>query len=68
MGGRKTPVSLELNTDHVQWLQQMQQTYGLFDDAKALRVVLDYVIEEADPATIFGEVRCNHCRNVGNQD
>lgn len=68
MGGRKTELTLDLNNDHLQWLKSMQQTYGLFDTAKAVRVVLDYVMEEADPATIFEEVRCNHCRNVGNQD
>lgn len=68
MGGRKTGLNVDLNNDHLEWLKSMQQTYGLFDSAKAVRVVLDYVMEEVDPATIFEEVRCSHCRNVGNQD
>lgn len=68
MGGKKTQHPVELNKDHLEWLQNMQQTYGLFDTGKVLRVVLDYVMEEADPAVVFEEVRCNHCRNVGNQD
>ena len=61
MGGIKTSFSFDLNTDHVEWLQKMQQAHGIEDTDKALRIVLDYVMEEADPAVVFGEIRCNHC-------
>ena len=68
MGGIKTEHKVELNEDHVNWLQDMVEKYGLFDEGKALRIVLDYVMEEADQTTVFEEVRCNHCGSVPNQD
>ena len=68
MGGRKTQQEFELNDDHVAWLQEMTEKYGLFDEDKALRVVLDYVMEEAEQATVFENIRCNHCGDTSNQD
>jgi len=68
VGGIKTEHKLELNDDHAHWLQEMVEKYGLFDEGKALRIVLDYVMEEADQTTVFEEVRCNHCGSVPNQD
>ena len=46
----------------------MEEKYGLFDRGKALRIALDYVMEEADQTTVFEEIRCNRCTNVSNQD
>lgn len=68
MGGIKVSEKLEINKDHLDWLRQMAEEYGLFDVDKALRVVLDYAIQEGDQETIFTEVRCNHCGNTPNQD
>ena len=68
MGGRKTQQELELNDDHVAWLQEMTEKYGLFDEDKALRVVLDYVMEEAEQSTVFENIRCNRCGDTSNQD
>ncbi len=68
MGGRKTQQEFELNDDHVAWLQEMTEKYGLFDEDKALRVVLDYVMEEAEQSAVFENIRCNHCGDTSNQD
>ncbi len=68
MGGMKSEHKVELNEDHVNWLQDMVEKYGLFDEGKALRIVLDYVMEEADQTSVFEEIRCNHCGSVPNQD
>ena len=68
MGGRKTQQEFELNDDHVAWLQKMTEKYGLFDEDKALRVVLDYVMEETEQSTVFENLRCNHCGDTSNQD
>ena len=68
MGGRKTEYSIELHTDQLEWLKKMRLAYGLFDESKALRVILDYVMETADPSVIFEEIRCSHCHRVSNQD
>ncbi len=68
MGGIKVEHAFELNEDHVEWLKEMEEKYGLFDRGKALRIALDYVMEEADQTTVFEEIRCNRCTNVSNQD
>jgi hypothetical protein len=46
----------------------MAAKYALDDEGKALRIVLDYIREEADLSSVFEEVRCHHCDNVSNQD
>ena len=61
MGGIKVEQTFQLNDDHVDWLKEMTKKYALDDEGKALRIVLDYVKEEADQATVFEEIRCNHC-------
>tara|TARA_R110000824_G_scaffold318073_1_gene505228 strand:+ start:52630 stop:52836 length:207 start_codon:yes stop_codon:yes gene_type:complete len=68
MGGIKRSCQVELNQSHVDWLKEMMELYGLFDEDKALRIVLEYVMDEADHETIFTEVRCNHCQDSKNQD
>ena len=68
MGGIKTELTVELNDNHLDWLKQMSEKYALFDADKALRVVLDYVIDEADQSTVFENIRCNHCGDTSNQD
>ncbi|MFT5716993.1 MAG: hypothetical protein ACJAWS_001830 [Oleiphilaceae bacterium] len=61
MGGIKTNYSVELNEDQIMWLKQMTEKYSLDDEGKALRIVLDFVQEEADLDAVFEEVRCGHC-------
>ncbi len=61
MGGIKTAQSYELNEDVIQWLKEMTDKYDLPDSDKALRIVLDYVREEADLDEVFEEMRCTHC-------
>lgn len=68
MGGIKTECTLELNENHVLWLKEMAEKFGLFDQDKALRIVLDYVMDEAEQTVVFEEVRCNHCGDTANQD
>ncbi len=61
MGGIKVEHAFELNDDHVDWLKEMTEKYALDDEGKALRIVLDYVMEAADLNTVFEVIRCNHC-------
>jgi len=61
MGGIKSEHSFELNDDHVEWLKEMTEKFSLEDVGKALRIVLDYVMEGADQETVFEVIRCNHC-------
>ena len=68
MGGIKQTQEIELNENHLQWLTSMTEKYGLSDNDKALRIILDYVMDEADQTVVFTEIRCNHCHSMTNQD
>lgn len=57
----KITVSLEIEEDQSNWLENMAKQYDLPHASKALRVLLDYAIEEADEKEIFGKVRCLRC-------
>ena len=61
MGGFKEAYTYELNHDHAEWLKEMAEKYMLEDENKALRIVLDYVMQEADHDEVFEEMRCHHC-------
>ena len=61
MGGIKVEHTCELNDDMIAWLKEMRDKYHLSDEGKALRIVLDYVKEEADHDEVFNMIRCNHC-------
>ena len=61
MGGFKETHTYELNDDHAEWLKEMAEKYMLDDEGKALRIVLDYVMQEADHDEVFEEMRCHHC-------
>jgi hypothetical protein len=39
----------------------MAETYSLPDASKALRVVLDYALQDADEEQIFMAMRCRRC-------
>ena len=52
---------LEIEADQLEWLKDMANEYGLPDAAKALRVVLDHAMLDADEDEIFGTVRCRRC-------
>lgn len=59
----KVVVSLEIECDHETWLQEIARKFELPDASKALRVLLDYAMEEADAEEIFdmNNARCLHC-------
>ena len=42
-------------------LKNMKNKFSLDDEGITLRIVLDYVMEEADQETVFEVIRCNHC-------
>lgn len=61
MGGIKTKYSFDLNADQMSWLQEMTKKYGISDEGKAVRIILEYIRDEVDLDAVFDEVRCNHC-------
>jgi hypothetical protein len=61
MQKHKVLEKLELESDQLAWLREMAGQYGLPDASKALRVVLDHAMMDADEETIFLERRCRRC-------
>lgn len=61
MAGKKVERTFRVNEEHVGWLDAMTERYALADAQKALRIVLDYCIEEGDKDHIFKTVRCIRC-------
>ncbi|HEB27764.1 MAG TPA: hypothetical protein ENI05_08305 [Porticoccus sp.] len=61
MGGVKVEHTFDLNEDHIAWLKGMTDKFSIEDEGKAMRIVLDYVMEEAALETVFEVIRCNHC-------
>ncbi len=52
---------LEIEADQFEWLKQMAESYSLPDASKALRVVLDHAMEDADEDQVFMSIRCRRC-------
>jgi hypothetical protein len=61
MRKQKILQTLELESDQLDWLQDMAAQYGLPDASKALRVVLDHAMFDADEDDVFLERRCRRC-------
>ena len=61
MAGEKIDVTFSINPDMEEMLTRAAEKYELPDASKALRVVLDYVMQDGDWDEIFGKVRCRRC-------
>ena len=54
-------VEFEINDDQLEYLKKVADDQSLPDVNKALRVLLDYAMQDGDADEIFGAVRCRHC-------
>ena len=53
---------IELESDKIEFLEQMASSYGLPDVGKAVRCLINYARENPDKhEVIFSEVRCVNC-------
>lgn len=57
----KNKVTYEIQEDQQEWLDDMATQYNLPDASKALRVLLDFAMEDGDNEHIFDTIRCRHC-------
>lgn len=53
----------EVESSHREWLDKIAEEYNFMDESKALRVLLDYAIQDGDKELIFADtnMRCLHC-------
>ena len=59
----KIDQTFEIEQEQLDWLSEIATNYGLADEAKALRVLLDFAIEDGDKELIFSDenMRCRFC-------
>jgi hypothetical protein len=61
MAKAKVSETYSIEPDHQAWLETMAESHGLPDASKALRVVLDYAMQDGDEDALFNTIRCRHC-------
>ena len=59
----KITISVEVEDEQADWLTENSVEYGLSDQSKALRVLLDYAIQDVEAKLIFSDdnSRCRFC-------
>ncbi len=59
----KIDQTFEIEQEQLDWLGEIAENYGLADEAKALRVLLDFAIQDGDNDFIFSDenMRCRFC-------
>lgn len=61
MQKHKIVEKVEIEADQLEWLKEMAESHQLADFSKALRVVLDHAMMDADEDDIFAAIRCRRC-------
>ena len=62
MAGDKQTYEVSLNPDQMAFVESMKEKYNLPDEGKAIRVIMDYLISNAEVhESVFTQVRCLRC-------
>ena len=63
MASDKVEQTFEIESEQSEWLGEVAGEYGLADEDKALRVLLDFAMEDGDKDLIFAteNMRCRFC-------
>ena len=66
MSGIKVKIDWNVRDYHINFFKDMAQKYGIVDEAKALRVLVDYALQDGDLDLIFDKknMRCIACGGV----
>ena len=58
----KNDVTLVLKDSQTDYLKTMAEKYGIADESKVVRCLLDFAIQNPDQETVFyQEIRCLDC-------
>ncbi|MHC5115169.1 MAG: hypothetical protein ACYTGP_12165 [Planctomycetota bacterium] len=58
----KNPHTIELKQRQLEYLERMVKKHGLPDVSKAVRILVDFALHEADEEErIFTKMRCSGC-------
>ncbi len=63
MPSDKVTHEFEIESEHREWLEAVAEEYHFQDESKALRVLLDYAVQDADKEMVFSDenMRCRYC-------
>ncbi|HCU81106.1 MAG: hypothetical protein CL789_01715 [Chloroflexi bacterium] len=61
MPNNKTNLDVVIQIKQKEWLEEMATKHSLPDASKALRILIDYAIEEGPENEIFNYIRCRYC-------
>lgn len=66
MAGNKESFTFEARDYQLSFLRDMMEKYGIKDEGKAMRVLLDYAVSDGDLDLIFSKknMRCIACGGV----
>ncbi|MBT3791489.1 MAG: hypothetical protein HN658_05170 [Rhodospirillales bacterium] len=66
MAGIKVKIDWEVRDYHINFLKDMAAKYNIPDEAKAMRVLLDYALQDSDLDEVFEKknMRCISCGGV----
>jgi hypothetical protein len=66
MAGNKEKFTFDARDYQLSFLRDMMQQYGIKDEGKALRILLDYAVQDGDLDQIFSKknMRCIACGGV----
>lgn len=57
----KVPITVEIEADQKEWLEEIVKKHEMPDTSKAMRVLLDFALTFDDEDRIFEKVRCFRC-------
>ncbi len=63
MASDKVAHTFDIESEQRDWLGEIAEEYGFADEDKALRVLLDFAIQDGDNDLIFADenMRCRFC-------
>ena len=62
MAGAKVNYQFELNSDQMAFLTSAKEKYGIPDESKVVRIIVDYLLTTPNiHSTVFEQTRCRRC-------
>ena len=62
MAGPKLTYQFELNSDQMAFLTSAKEQYGIPDESKVVRIIVDYLLSTPDiHSAVFEYTRCLRC-------
>ncbi len=62
MASAKKTFEVELGTDQLSFIRSMKDNYGIVDEGKTIRAIIDYlIVTKGVHEEIFGKRRCFRC-------